>query len=510
MRIANAAQPHLTAWRRALTCFELPVVWLAVGLLLLNDHYLKTAVPSWFTGKLSDFAGLFFFPLLLGLLFAPLGERLRLSYGQIGGAALGVTAVWFTLMKTNACINAATIAFWQSLVQGPVQIVRDPTDLIALVMLWPAWRVWRNTPHRPWRWPDKRLGRLLPLTAVAVASLAALATSCFDPKDVFRLVVVDGRLYVGAAFSEWPSDPGGHGWYVYACDADFNCEEELAEVSDDLWLALSRGNEGLVAACVDANPLLCYRGRDERVEFSANGGQTWQIAWQIPPGRREYMERVSFCKHVEVGLNDLLIIPDDNQDYLVVVAMGNEGILIRRANGSWERKQVGWETAPTPFTADNFLQAVSSTDTEYALWQVAWVVLLLTTFGLVWFDGMRLVAFLLIVIASGFTLPYFLAAVYSYSGGILLWGYPTMAVMLGVFSSFWRRLDKSGHKRRPFWLWFFGLVVGMVAFTPMLLWAFGTISYYDTAMTIVIVLGFFAILLAGYAVFLSWKTLVEV
>lgn len=41
-----------------------PLSLLAVGLLLLNDHLLKHIAPSVLTGKLSDFAGLFFFPFL--------------------------------------------------------------------------------------------------------------------------------------------------------------------------------------------------------------------------------------------------------------------------------------------------------------------------------------------------------------------------------------------------------------------------------------------------------------
>jgi hypothetical protein len=35
--------------------------------LAVNDHILKGLAPGWLTGKLSDFAGLFFFPYLLTL-----------------------------------------------------------------------------------------------------------------------------------------------------------------------------------------------------------------------------------------------------------------------------------------------------------------------------------------------------------------------------------------------------------------------------------------------------------
>jgi len=41
-----------------------------LGLLLLNDHVLKATYGNWFTGKLSDVAGLLIFPLFLQFVFA--------------------------------------------------------------------------------------------------------------------------------------------------------------------------------------------------------------------------------------------------------------------------------------------------------------------------------------------------------------------------------------------------------------------------------------------------------
>ncbi|OJT18746.1 hypothetical protein BO221_39105 [Archangium sp. Cb G35] len=42
-----------------------PLVFASVALLVVNDHVFKLHCPSWWTGKLSDVAGLAFFPLLL-------------------------------------------------------------------------------------------------------------------------------------------------------------------------------------------------------------------------------------------------------------------------------------------------------------------------------------------------------------------------------------------------------------------------------------------------------------
>ena len=39
-----------------------PVALAAIAVLVVNDHVLKSAYPGWLTGKLSDIAGLVFFP----------------------------------------------------------------------------------------------------------------------------------------------------------------------------------------------------------------------------------------------------------------------------------------------------------------------------------------------------------------------------------------------------------------------------------------------------------------
>ena len=53
------------AFENSLACLQHPLTLLSIAILLLNDHVLKVVSPSWLTGKLSDFAGLFFFPIIV-------------------------------------------------------------------------------------------------------------------------------------------------------------------------------------------------------------------------------------------------------------------------------------------------------------------------------------------------------------------------------------------------------------------------------------------------------------
>jgi len=130
-----------------------PLALAAIALLIVNDHVLKARYPGWLTSKLSDVAGLVFFPLLLRALLAPI---LRLVPGRrahaIGRerlliACVAITALAFAAIKLAAPATAACEQLLGALRGGRVEIVRDPTDLIALpcvlVALWIARRAKR-------------------------------------------------------------------------------------------------------------------------------------------------------------------------------------------------------------------------------------------------------------------------------------------------------------------------------------------------------------------------------
>ncbi|MBV9923479.1 MAG: hypothetical protein JOZ96_00455 [Acidobacteria bacterium] len=91
-------------------------------LLLANDFLLKPAFHDALTGKLSDFAGLFVFPLF----WAALTPRWR-------RAAYALTALGFVFWKSSYA--QPLIDAWNSLGLLRVARVVDPTDLWALVAL---------------------------------------------------------------------------------------------------------------------------------------------------------------------------------------------------------------------------------------------------------------------------------------------------------------------------------------------------------------------------------------
>jgi NhaP-type Na+/H+ or K+/H+ antiporter len=137
-----------------------PAFLAAVGVLLFNDHWLKWHHPSALTGKLSDFAGLAFFPVLLWSgweLSLAAARRFRGPSWRAALASVIATAVVFSLVKTTDAGAELYRHLWAAMQwparaalalsrgalpapPGAVHLVRDPTDLIALPALaLPLW-----------------------------------------------------------------------------------------------------------------------------------------------------------------------------------------------------------------------------------------------------------------------------------------------------------------------------------------------------------------------------------
>ncbi|MGI5860993.1 MAG: hypothetical protein ACOX6T_02930 [Myxococcales bacterium] len=120
---------------RLLDTFCRPLPLAAVAVLALNDHVLKGSglAPAWLTGKLSDFAGLFFFPLFLAAVVGLVVRSARASVLVVSSAA--ATALLFALIKSVPEASAAyELAAGSLRGVGRVRNACDPTDLIALPM----------------------------------------------------------------------------------------------------------------------------------------------------------------------------------------------------------------------------------------------------------------------------------------------------------------------------------------------------------------------------------------
>jgi hypothetical protein len=129
-----------------------PVVLAAIAVLLINDHVLKAAYPGPVTGKLSDFAGLLFFPLLIVAtweVFIGLSRRWRGPSARPLIVAAIATGSIFVAVKVSGegsaafaellgrfqwlgGLSIAWISGGRTPTFSPAVVARDPTDLVAL------------------------------------------------------------------------------------------------------------------------------------------------------------------------------------------------------------------------------------------------------------------------------------------------------------------------------------------------------------------------------------------
>jgi len=134
-----------------------PMALGAMATLALNDHVLKAAYPSWWTGKLSDVAGIIFFPWLLVSFWELSRQALRRPWQAnrvVLLSSIALTALVFAAVKVNdqagTALRVVLVHFWSSiatyapwLVPGRVRHTVDPTDLLVLPLLWLPW--WLGT-----------------------------------------------------------------------------------------------------------------------------------------------------------------------------------------------------------------------------------------------------------------------------------------------------------------------------------------------------------------------------
>lgn len=99
-----------------------PVFLICLVVLFLNDHFFKFYYTSWFTGKLSDIAGIILLPMLLTYLFPWLKQN-----------SVFVTGLLFTFWKSP--FSEGFITIYNTIAPIGIHRVVDYTDLLVLLLL---------------------------------------------------------------------------------------------------------------------------------------------------------------------------------------------------------------------------------------------------------------------------------------------------------------------------------------------------------------------------------------
>lgn len=143
----------------------------ALIVLILNDMVLKRVAGGLVTGKLSDFAGLFAFPLFWTALMPR--HRALIHW------ATAVVFIWWKLPLSAAWIDA-----WNARAAIPIGRVEDPTDVIALAAIVASY-VFSAAPRRQVPVPALRWA-VIPVALFAFAATTFLSIQHYDRTYTFR------------------------------------------------------------------------------------------------------------------------------------------------------------------------------------------------------------------------------------------------------------------------------------------------------------------------------------
>lgn len=338
--------------------------------------------------------------------------------------------------------------------------------------------------------------------------LSTLTAPCPPPGLIQRVVAVDDRVYARAVIPDAYdpivdsySEDGGQTW------------QSLDDVTASIAQELEQKVELPKIVCDPSNLQRCYRITGQgKVEESIDGGNNWYVAWSLPEERRSYMERVAFCgKPINLGPYDLLLI-DRDEMHALIVALGNEGVLVHTPAGDWQRYTVvpGYSIGPTPYVAGNTLTAISVTGTEMVYWLLAG----LFTLMYLWFRSVNTILKRMNNQLkpersnSWVTGPVVLLAVALISLCLLIIGilsyrmsvYPIylLAWLVVIFPLLsyvltWQRVARIAYQPRQAWLaagigMLTGIAIFPLAWIPFPLWALGIISRYELALALSILL----------------------
>ncbi len=196
--------PRIADQATAQVVLSAPVL-AAVGLMILNDHVLKNVdlLPAVITGKLSDFAFLFFAPIILAFVVR---ARTRLALA----ACYAVPILLFVAINLSTVASAYFAGFMSQFV--PMKLWPDPTDLIALAVVPLSWRhLTKERNPRPAAVPYALAGRTV---MTAIAALSCMATSppppmIAPPKPTHKPVFMSWAEFRTTAVQVLPPQPIG-------------------------------------------------------------------------------------------------------------------------------------------------------------------------------------------------------------------------------------------------------------------------------------------------------------
>lgn len=299
-----------TLSNHALNSLAHPASIFAMMTLMINALVLQPRFPSWWTGKIGDMAWLVFSPFLFAwLLTFLIPSSWKMPAKKLGLVAIVGVGIAYSLLKTVPSLNDGMVHFglWLGF---PLKLQLDPTDLLALPCLLLAWFIWRREPQRH----ISVAFRLLVVSGAALAIMADAPAIRYEGftcvlKQEDKLVALTESIHPAGYFKDpenrWTAYVSSDGGLNWEADENFNTEE---------FVCPNTANVFPINVSIEPTTQLYYMEK-QGIYRSDDGGNTMTLE-----------QRVSIVNSVVL----------DESAQIVVIAAGEEGVMVRAADGTWQ------------------------------------------------------------------------------------------------------------------------------------------------------------------------------
>ncbi len=308
------------AFQHALRTLAHPFSLFSMVVLFFNDYYLRIAHPSWLTGKLGDFAWLFFFPIFLTALLVWVLPRKWLKGTTPILIGISVTALVFTLGKAVPVVLGLMIDSLEWIFRREFTSVADPTDLIALPVMGLTFLLWKNcTVRKPVYNPQWKY------LLIVAAGLLTMGNMAMQPSGIDYVGVKDESLYVQDNFGVYKAVDGGLGWEM----VDTN--DQIRDYGFNDWQP-----EPIQQITDPENDNIQYKFiTGESVQRSIDQGDTWVTEFEF--NKESEAVEAHYQRGLQTGYNhDIPRDADfDPETGNLIMAMSFDGVLIRTSAGEY-------------------------------------------------------------------------------------------------------------------------------------------------------------------------------
>jgi hypothetical protein len=297
-----------------------------IFVLVVNDFFLKPGAPSWLSGKLSDMVIVYLLP-FLGLAIIALIPKI-FHQRWIAFVAFLLPVLIFTAGKIIFSVNGLIFHLLSVLLPFQTHFVFDPSDLLSLIILLPAILVWRKSGEVKHLTPIRLRWVTLPLVAILTLADAAApqyGIACLEAQ-------LDGSLLAQTLYQ--------HDTFV-SSDNGLNWDPAPEELRIQKECGFNFNHPGDIKIFESVSGMEYRFIAGQKIAESSDNGQHWT---EVLPLKMLSEAELAFRKKTQSPYTfvpgPLDIIEDPGSGNLIV-AMGQEGIVLRQSQGEWLWVTVG-------------------------------------------------------------------------------------------------------------------------------------------------------------------------